>query len=142
MAPNHLLAPIDYLSGGLPWLHLSPTLQGARLSYVSYNNLLISRSLDVPWFNLLEARVSYVLWCTNPLGARVPHISYVNLLIARVSHAIYINLLCARLSYVSYFNILIARVVYVSFINPLVAIKSSVSRINYHYINLSGGWGI
>ena len=61
-----------------------------------------------PMFNPLEARVYYVSSCANSLGARVPHVSYVNLLMARS--------------------------LYVSFINHLGGSESIVSRNNYHYI--------
>ena len=39
--------------------------------------------------------------CTN-YRVRVPHVSYVNILMARVLHASFINLLGAELSYVPY----------------------------------------
>ena len=47
-------APIYYLSGGV---HQGPTLLVARLSYFSYIYFVITRALNVPCFNLLEARV-------------------------------------------------------------------------------------
>ena len=52
---------INYLSGGLD---RNPTFLRARQSYVLYINLLMARALDVPCFNPLEARVSYVSSCT------------------------------------------------------------------------------
>ena len=71
--------------------------EGYRLSYVSYNNFLMARALDVPCFDPMKAGVSYVSSCTtcNTQGARVPHVSYVNLLVATVSHALCINLMWA-----------------------------------------------
>ena len=61
-------APINYLSG---WLLLSPIFLGARLSYVSYINILMARSLDVLCVNPLEVKVSYVSSCTNSPGDRI-----------------------------------------------------------------------
>ena len=40
-------APNNYLSGGL---HGSPTLLGARLLYVSYNNLVMARAFVYVFF--------------------------------------------------------------------------------------------
>ena len=61
---------------------------------INYNNI---KKLS-PIFNLLEAGVSYVSSCTNSLGARVPHVSYVNVLMTGVSHASCIHSLGAGLS--------------------------------------------
>ena len=80
-------------------------------------------------FTTLEARASYVSSCTSSLGARVPHVSYVNLLMAEVSHAWCINILGLDYDRALY---------YVPFIIHLRASESSVSRINKHYIKGTG----
>ena len=61
----------SYLSGG----------GGGWVDYHMFHiiiNLLVARALDIPCFNSLEAKVSYVSSCTSSLEARVglPHVSY------------------------------------------------------------------
>ena len=67
----------------------------------------MARTLNVFCFLFsLESRVSHVSSCNNSPGARVSHVSYVNLLMARVPHASCINFLGAGFLYVFYIKTL------------------------------------
>ena len=61
----------------------------------------MARALDISCFNLLEARVSYVSSCTSSVWARVPHVSYVYLVLAIVLYVI--NPLTAGAAYIRVF---------------------------------------
>ena len=78
VAANHLLAPNNYLSGGLPWLHLSPTPLGLR--FLGYHVTM-------------EYHMSKVLTFWD--YTRLSHISFINSLEARLSNVSDINLLMA-----------------------------------------------